>query len=452
MAEHASDVRDSTLNALKLTCPSAEVLDSTPETSSMENPFVDADAEWSDEEQLIPKDRRKTQYVPPHIHVVDTTRLSVAETSSSESNSPSPNRLSVNGSPLIPPKSPSRPDVRPGSSQDDLVQRFYQVTRERDALRKELQRKSMGPHGIPARASVVYKSDEKTLVEELQALRYEIRVWSEEYFSGPTTSRSKRPRVHSAREVFGSLTDNHAAYLKHHRDRPLLIQAYIWSKLQQRIFSTLEKGCGYVWAGKLGDRKLRPLNDTLRKAVRNEKQAEEYHHWRAMTVNLLVPQIEGKWRPTFDAAPVLKHISRFCSRLRRKLRPWATESLRHGKDQLYTIISAAIALDLKMKRQRADYRFVSFTGGKASQFYGYGFYNSEMEDVDEEQEGKARRVELSLAPALERCGNANGHVFDQSFILVKADVSCKRLDKKRPPNQRTGARGGIKSITRLWNS
>jgi len=428
----------------------------------MENPFAaEADVEWSDEEVLLPK-KRKTPYIP---QVRITPQLETAETSSDGSSTPSPNRLSVNGSPLIPPKSPSRPDVRVGSSQDDLVQRFYQVTRERDALRKELQRKSMGPHGIPARASVVYKSEEKALIEELLGLREEIRNWSEEYFSGPPTSRSRRPHMHSARELFGSLTDNYATYLRHPHDRPLLIQAYIWSKLQTRIFSTLHKGCGYIWAGKLGDRKLRPLNDTLRKgiffprsslphnahhnlsAVKNEQQAEEYHHWRSMTVNLLVPQIDGKWSPVFDATPVLKWIRRFCSRLRRKLRPWSTQSLRLGKEQLYTIISAAVALDLKMKRQRADYRFVTFTGGKPNQFWGYGFYDSEMEDIDEEEEGRGRRVELSLAPALERCGNANGHVFDQNFILVKADVSCKRLDRIKDRVKRPGGRG----VMGFWN-
>jgi hypothetical protein len=447
-----------------------EFLSADPSSPMNNNPFADADAEWSDEEVLIPKNRRKTQYVPPQVRV---TAVSQAEewSSGSGSQSPSPNRLSVNASPLIPPKSPSRPDIRAGSSQDDLVQRFYQVTRERDALRKELQRQSMGPHGIPARASVVYKSDEKTLIEELHALRYEIRNWSEDFFSGPPPSRSKRPHMHSARELFGSLTDNYKAYLKHDEDRPLLIQAFIWSKLLQRIFSNLNKGCGYIWAGKLGDRKLRPLNDTLRKgiffprsslphsahtslsAVKNEEQAEEYHHWRSITVNLLVPQVDGKWNPAFDAAPVLKWIRRFASRLRRKLRPWSTRSLRLGKDQLYTIVSAAVALDLKMKRQRADYRFVTFTGGKPNQFWGYGFYESEMEDIDTEDEERGRRVQLSLAPALERCGNANGHVFDQNFILVKADVSCKRLAEKRAQTSlRTGTRGGIRGVVSSWRS
>jgi len=187
-------------------------------------------------------------------------------------------------------------------------------------------------------------------------------------------------------------------------------------------------------------------------AVKNEQQAEEYHKWRAMTVNMLVPQIDGKWRPTFDAAPVLKRISRFCSRLRRKLRPWATESLRLGKEQLHDIVSAAVALDLKMKSQRADYRFVTFTGSNASQLYGYSFYESEMEDVDE-RDYSTKRVELSVAPALERCGNANGHIFEQSFILVKADVSCKKLGRERAQKSRhigTGTKTKMRSFM-SWN-
>lgn len=393
-----------------------------------------------------------------------------ADTSTEESDSDAPNRTT---SPLIPPKSPSRPDVRPGSSQSDLVARFYAVTRERDALRKELQRQSLGPAGLlPTHASVVYKSEEKTLINDLLGLREEIRFWTEEYFTGtPSASRARRPHLHSAKELFGPLTDNHTAYLRDTTARPQLIQSYLWAQLQHRVFSTLRPGCGYMWAGRLGDRKLRPLNDTLRQgiffprsnlprshakalaAVRNEAQAEAYHRWRALTVNLLVPQVDGKWNPTFDAAPVLKSIRRFCARLRRRLRPWACRSLRGGKDQLYTIVSAAVALDLKMKRQRADYRFITWTGGRQNQFWGYGFYDSEMEDVESEGDEDVyrggsvvsgasrasrarRRVQLSLAPALERCGNANGHVFDQNFILVKADVTCRRLQRARESTRR----------------
>lgn len=165
-----------------------------------------------------------------------------------------------------------------------------------------------------------------------------------------------------------------------------------------------------------------------------------------MTVNLLVPEIDGKWRPTFDAMPVMKRISRFCSRLRRRLRPYATVSLSAGKEQLHTIVSAAVALDLKMKKQRADYRFVTFTGGRSNELYGYGFYDSEMEDVDE-GDYKGTRVELSVAPALERCGNANGHIFEQSFILVKADVSCKKLGRERAKKgKHVGTKSRIRSM------
>ncbi|KAF2205160.1 hypothetical protein GQ43DRAFT_408044 [Delitschia confertaspora ATCC 74209] len=439
-------VRHSTLAALKLSCPSAESLDSPFDSDDMGHVLHEGESDWSDEEQLIPKGRRKTQYVPPNTLAAGRAATLAAEESwahsSSGENSParkgSP-RIVSSESPLLPPKSPSRPNVKKGGSQDDLVERFYQVTRERDALRKQLQRKSMGPNGI-LRDSVIYKADEKSLVEELQTLRYEIRNWSEQYFDGPVSNRKKRPHVNSSKEMFGNLTDNYSAYLKHSTDRPLLIQAYLWNKLQERIFSNLRNGCGYFWAGKLGDRKLRPINDTLRKAVKNDEEAEEYHRWRAMTVNLLVPQVDGRWRPTFDPSPVLKRISRFCSKLRRKLRPWSTQSLAQGKEQLRTIISAAVALDLKMKRQRADYRFVTYTGGTSGQLYGYSFYESEMEEIHVD-DGKPRKVEICVAPALERCGNANGYVFDQNLILVKADVSCKRLTggtRKRHGKTRSG--------------
>lgn len=237
-----------------------------------ENPFQDADGEWSDEEQLIPKARPKSQTVRIN-HPAPGRPASLAaeegwvQQSSSGENSPVPRPASRGASPLLPPKSPSRPDIKAGSSQEDLVERFYQVTRERDALRKELQRRSTGAYSGIQRASVIYKSDEKTLIEELRQLRNEIRNWTEEYFGGPASNRKKRPHVHSSREMFESLTDNYTAYLKHATDRPLLIQAYLWNKMQQRIFSNLVSGCGYFWAGKLGDRKLRPINDTLRKGA-----------------------------------------------------------------------------------------------------------------------------------------------------------------------------------------
>jgi hypothetical protein len=270
------DVRDSTLKSLRLTCPSAEVIeerasspssaDSSPIMQQQGYPFPDVGDEWSDEEVLIPRNRRKTQYIPP----LRFEKITATSTETSEEDSTdSPHRGSAHASPLVPPKSPSRsrPDVTRGGSQDDLIQRFYAVTKERDALRKELQRRSMGPHGIPARPSVVYASEEKTLIEELHALRYEIRIWSEEYFSGPIRASSKRPHFQRAKQLFGSLTDNYQLYLKHPDERPLLIQAYVWMRLQQKIFNNWNKGSGYIWAGKLGDRKLRDINDALRKGT-----------------------------------------------------------------------------------------------------------------------------------------------------------------------------------------
>jgi hypothetical protein len=59
-------------------------------------------------------------------------------------------------------------------------------------------------------------------------------------------------------------------------------------------------------------------------------------------------------------------------------------------------------------------------------------------------------VELALAPALERCGNANGHIFDQNFMLVKADVTCKRLEKQRKLPKTRAKKGGT-GVGAIWN-
>ena len=263
------DVRDSTLRSLKLTCPSAQDIDCAPLLASaidsphMESdPFVEVDEDFSEQDELLPRSKHKTQYRPRHSKIAATS----ADTSSDESSSTlrRPDRSGKSASLLISPISSSSLGAGIDSEHEDLVQRFYLASKERDLLWKELQKKSVAPYGISGRAAVVYRSEEKTLIEEVHALRNGIQIWAEEYFSGPMRNRSKRPHMHWAKELFGHLTANSKTYLENPEERPLLIQAYVWSKLQQKIFSNWQRGCGYVWAGKLGDKQLRSINDTLR--------------------------------------------------------------------------------------------------------------------------------------------------------------------------------------------
>jgi hypothetical protein len=273
-----TDVRDSTVSALKLSCPSAEVLSpsSTP-ASRMENPFVihevdSENEEWSDEEHLIPKslcspwqptptrNNASFLFVPGDEGLPGTGSGSGSSLSSGIARGPV---ITKPGAPSVPAKSPSRPKFEQGLSRDVLMEQLFAVSRERDQLRQQL-RRSTTKHGSP-RSNGQYRPEDRTLVEELQALRWQIRQWSECHFRGVAAKRQSRPALYSSKELFGCLTDNYTAYLKHPQDRPLLIEAYIWSKLQNRIFSNSHKGSGYVWAGKLGHRKLRPLNDAIRK-------------------------------------------------------------------------------------------------------------------------------------------------------------------------------------------
>ena len=280
-------MRDSTLAALRLTCPSADVLHrdqpSSPSASPdpVTNPFLHGDDmdDWStgeDEyEDLIPAGLRtvsRSRFAEERHDKARAEALranaagheSWARSPSSSSPSSSGERFPLDGAPPVPPpRSPSRPE--------DVVQRLYQVTRERDALRRQMRdlRARQMADGTATAADA-----EKSLKWDTMALRHSIRMWTEDYFSGRQTSswsrrsgKAKRPHAQSSRKLFGTLSDNPAAYLKDPCERPRIMQAFLWRQLHHRIFSRWDKGCGYIWAGRLGDRKLRPLADTLRKGA-----------------------------------------------------------------------------------------------------------------------------------------------------------------------------------------
>ncbi len=228
--------------------------------------FNDADGESSEndeQEQLISPHKRRKYYKPRHIAATTAT----VDTSSDESDYTRPSRslISKGTGAFISITCPSSPETANRSEPDELLQRFYHVTHERDLLWKALQKRQSVPYSTPEKPPpIVYNPEEQTLIEEVHALRSGVQIWTEEYFGGVTSNRTKTPHLHRAKKLFGGLTEDPKAYLENRDDRPLLIQAYIWSKLQQKIFSNWQPGCGYVWAGKLGDKQLRPINDTLR--------------------------------------------------------------------------------------------------------------------------------------------------------------------------------------------
>ena len=205
-------------------------------------------------------------------------------------------------------------------------------------------------------------------------------------------------------------------------------------------------------------------------AVKNDEEAAQFHAWMSLTTNLLIPQVDGKLRPTFDAEPILKWIRAFARKLRRRLQPWATHDLRDedAKELLRSIVSAAVALDLKMQRQRAEYRYVRLSSGSSGAGYGFSFCADDMISVniqsDESSEedlpkhdlekpekhdesGKRwpKRVELVLAPALETfdCRNDSGLGLKKARVVVKAQVSCKRVESRKARAPRPGLRARL---------
>lgn len=146
-------------------------------------------------------------------------------------------------------------------------------------------------------------------------------------------------------------------------------------------------------------------------------------------MNLLIPQVAGELQPKVDSRSVFKAISKLSARIRRKLRPYAVQELRSGKEELKAIIMSAVTLDLQFKKQRADFRLLVFSIRETNHQFGFNVFDAKMEDVHG-GESDSNIVELVLAPALEKRGDSDGENFNQSTILLKADVTCNRITRE----------------------
>lgn len=155
----------------------------------------------------------------------------------------------------------SEPEFRQEASAVELKLRCHQLAAERSELQQQLHAAQAELQRLRAEKTARLRDD--YFVRELLILRNDIRKWTTKHFRGEP-KRQKWPGLKTSKEIFGNLTDNYTSYLDNSYYRPLLIQTYLWNVLQGKVFHNRTPGCGYIWAGKFGDRKLRALDDTLR--------------------------------------------------------------------------------------------------------------------------------------------------------------------------------------------
>lgn len=98
-----------------------------------------------------------------------------------------------------------------------------------------------------------------------------------------------------------------------------------------------------------------------------------------------------------------------------------------GKDNLQTIIETAVALDLHLWQQKANFEFLHWSPHPSRQrddpTFHPGWMKIDRVVVPEETlQRKKTRVHLFCAPALEKQGSTDGNNYDEKVIICKAVV------------------------------
>ena len=91
-----------------------------------------------------------------------------------------------------------------------------------------------------------FKLDDDTLATAWKQLRYEIKGWAYEHFDGEL--KGNLWRVTPPPKSLTQLVSNLKAYVRSPTHRPLLVQAFVWNRLQRNVF-TDETLSGLIWAG-----------------------------------------------------------------------------------------------------------------------------------------------------------------------------------------------------------
>ncbi|OAK94929.1 hypothetical protein IQ06DRAFT_62476 [Phaeosphaeriaceae sp. SRC1lsM3a] len=296
-----------------------------------------------------------------------------------------------------------------------------------------------------------FQSQWKVLHTRIEAVSDQYFVGRQSRFQGSILSRGKGMRPDKL-EIHPSisltrLTNEHAWYLGSEHMRPLIIQAFIWWVLVNRIFAHM--ACdewGFFWAGQSRDllyhlkRQILPPRPrdwpqsdpvTLQ---RMEADARNYHTWRATTAMLLVARtsVDKRIKTVQDliidlVGDVLQAVSPYIV-VPKGTSPGAAED--GFCKQLEAIFVEAIKTDAEMAQQRAWIYCEQWRAHREGDpLWGFACSPDEAEIIQTVDQSRGRRaqatgscIELIVQPALLRDGNQYGEKYATQQVLCKAKV------------------------------
>lgn len=232
---------------------------------------------------------------------------------------------------------------------------------------------------------------------------------------------SREPKL----DALKFLTDQYKVYWKTRALLPVIVQAFLFSKLL-----SLRSSARLLWAGgqiesfRSLSKALQPVSEMaavprlIREGIVEGADVQTYQTWRASTASLLAKQVER--------ADVVHLVDGLVGRLCGYLGAWASGKDQGMGEELREVVWRVVELDEVIFRSRAIVIPQLWYSSHRGQRYQYGFeFGEDMESEDGFEEAqRGMTVELVVSPGLFKIGNGDGGGYDSMSTLSMGSVVC----------------------------
>ncbi|KAK4891594.1 hypothetical protein LTR27_009763 [Elasticomyces elasticus] len=237
-------------------------------------------------------------------------------------------------------------------------------------------------------------------------LRAEIRGWAGHFDQKRNFSFWSKQR--NIKHELSSLTKSPEQWLQAPIPRAALLEAYLWDSLLNSVFQP-----GFLWSGHM-DEGMCAIHKFLQQSVdarAGPKALEDFHTWRALTA------IQFRESPLQQS---LTHalVNKLQTDIQDRVRTFAAYTSSHVRQELRTIISHAVNIDLMIQTQQTTYQpYRSMEGDKVfdfralegqAQVYRYA-RQATGDDI----------VRLVVSPGLYRSGDADGDERSSNKVILE---------------------------------
>ncbi|KAL2834216.1 hypothetical protein BDW59DRAFT_44960 [Aspergillus cavernicola] len=295
---------------------------------------------------------------------------------------------------------------------------------------RKLWKRTAGELRRAKQAPALYQVTDSHLIGLIQQLRYSIRDFAVQYFTGIRQPMIPGDSIKIWNSCMVPTTPGTQAFREYIRSPSRcssIIQGMLWKLLVTYVFGE------FVWAGKAGE-SLGKLRYYLKYASHNEATPDpdverKFQMWSAEATGLLLQMCDFS-----PGSPEHKFIQSTLGEIREDFWSIAEQFLstrsRGPHQDFRRILESAISLDKEIHRQAARIKFEF-----PSEDTQLRFDSSRMEAEKGEQRPKPDQpVFLVVAPAVTKRGKSDGNDFDADVqLLVPVEVSCQ------PPSDLPGA-------------